>query len=503
MLNLAVRNTRKLIREKSQTEGIRIGNRFTKKPTAALYAKYVKETAGDVVTLLDAGAGTGILTAAVTEALCKMGKKEIYATVYETNEAYLPMLENNMRRIRRKCHHDYGVKFRFTMKGDLLSAYGEDATDAETYDVVVSNPPDELAEDLPSREAFHVPVSRAFHFFDACLSAVKPGGQLLIAAPTSFATAASLDIFRKKVLDSFCLDRVHLFSVKGKKEETTGERNDVLKKTMLLSLVNRAPSDTLYFSTSYDDGETSSELSPLPFDYLVRGEEKRIVLLQSEDELALLRFMELLPTTLENEGLRMRTGLVLESRYPELFSDRAKEGYIPMLSPRGIASGHVNFPLPYKNQYILPRIPSLSQKNKNMLLLKRVPSKADKRHLFAAVYLASQFPHAETISTQNKLVYIEYANGDEPSAPYLYGLYTLFNSTLYERYCTILSKSTQVNASEYRSLPLPDRKTVEALGAKMMMTRQYSAKVCDVLVKNLLMPKSVEQKNANDGAVSE
>ena len=42
MLNLAVRNTGKLIREKSKSENVRLGRLFTKKDTARLMASMLE-----------------------------------------------------------------------------------------------------------------------------------------------------------------------------------------------------------------------------------------------------------------------------------------------------------------------------------------------------------------------------------------------------------------------------------------------------------------------------
>ena len=72
MLALAVRNTGKLIREKSKSDNVRLGRLFTKKDTAKLMAGMLRlDESKTVYTILDPGAGTGILTAAVIEEICK------------------------------------------------------------------------------------------------------------------------------------------------------------------------------------------------------------------------------------------------------------------------------------------------------------------------------------------------------------------------------------------------------------------------------------------------
>ena len=83
MLALAVRNTGKLIREKSKSENIRLGRLFTKKDTARLMAEMLKlDEARTVYTILDPGAGTGILSAAAVEEICKKcpSCKQIFVT---------------------------------------------------------------------------------------------------------------------------------------------------------------------------------------------------------------------------------------------------------------------------------------------------------------------------------------------------------------------------------------------------------------------------------------
>ena len=118
MLALAVRNTAKLVREKSKTENIRLGRLFTKKDTARLMAEmaYV-DTAKSAYTVLVPGAGTGILAAAVIERICKSSTacRQIFVTCYENDERFIPMLEDNLERIRKKCRHDYDVRLYVTV----------------------------------------------------------------------------------------------------------------------------------------------------------------------------------------------------------------------------------------------------------------------------------------------------------------------------------------------------------------------------------------------------
>jgi hypothetical protein len=72
----------------------------------------------------------------------------------------------------------------------------------------------------------------------------------------------------------------------------------------------------------------------------------------------------------------------------------------------------------------------------------------------------------------------------------LFGLYGVFTSDLYEKYCTILSKAPQINATDYGNLPLPDVKTLREIGNQLLLSRMMTPKVCSVVVQNALRPKS-------------
>ena len=192
-----------------------------------------------------------------------------------------------------------------------------------------------------------------------------------------------------------------------------------------------------------------------------------------------------LPCRFSTFGLRVRTGLVLESRYPELLRDAPVDGAVPLLHPRCLKDGMVQFPLPgVRHQYIIPRTAALSQPGKNILLMKRVPAKSDKRRLTCAVLLKNTVP--AHFSTSNKLNYID-AEGDEQMDPgFLFGLFGFLSSAPVDAYIRLTSKSGQLNAKELARLPLPDAEHLRQIGGRLMAMRSYKPDYCDKVVHEIL-----------------
>ena len=151
MLNMAIRNSKKLIREKSREQNIRIGRFFTKKGSAALMSVMCRAGSNETVSILDPGAGTGILSAALLERLCLSATppKTVELVCYENDAMMLPMLEYNLVRLRRPARHDYDVKLVYQIRTEnfVLSAADEAG---DVYDYVIMNPPTELlSKDAP------------------------------------------------------------------------------------------------------------------------------------------------------------------------------------------------------------------------------------------------------------------------------------------------------------------------------------------------------------------
>ena len=61
--------------------------------------------------------------------------------------------------------------------------------------------------------------------------------------------------------------------------------------------------------------------------------------------------------------------------------------------------------------------------------------------------------------------------------------HNLFNSTIYDEYYRILNGSTQVNSTEINNMPVPELETIQEMGRKLIKTRDFSEKGCDLILE--------------------
>ena len=499
MLSLAVRNTNKLIREKSKSENIRLGRLFTKKDTARLMAEMLRlDNTKTVYTILDPGAGTGILAAAAIEQVCKScpEAKQIFITCYENDPVFLPMLENNLERIRKKCRHDYGVKLYVTIYEENYltessNHYTVDLFDVKVedkFDIILCNPPLDLI-DKHSAEADAVggvtqlKMGAPYLFCKLAAAHLEKDGQLVIILPTMSATSSGLTPFRKEIADKLALRRVHLFVGKQKNLK----RAIPLKKSFILAYENGERGESVTITTSTDNGAKITELPAVPYGFVVDQNDGTLTLPKSVEDTKIVKHISDLPETLTSLGLKMSTGLIIDSRCEGLLFTDPIKGSVPLIRPSAIKGGQIVFPQPVKHQYIAPNSERLVQRNKNMVIIKRVPAKSDDRFVNSAIYMAAQLPNYRYISTHNKINFIDTVDkSNEINPRFAFGLFALLNSTIYDRYISIMSKSKQINSKEMRDLPLPPRNIIENIGMRLMATRQTSVSVCDQIVNPTL-----------------
>jgi len=122
--------------------------------------------------------------------------------------------------------------------------------------------------------------------------------------------------------------------------------------------------------------------------------------------------------------------------------------------------------------------------SRNYLLLRRFTAKEERRRLTASCFLQRDFP-SEQVALENHLNYVYHASR-ELSEDETFGLAALFNSFLLDRYFRTLSGNTQVNATELRTMPLPDLESVARIGRKVRRLKDLSPSKTEAAVLDVL-----------------
>ena len=143
MLNLIIENTDRFMNAVPKAKRKKYGQFFTNVTTAQYMASlFVFDTTKPLISLLDAGAGTGILSAAVVQKLIDDGYKgHIHITCYETDTRVLSLLEENLNIIKNNANVSFTVKNEnyITSQSFGVNTFFQD--DENIYDDVIGNPP--------------------------------------------------------------------------------------------------------------------------------------------------------------------------------------------------------------------------------------------------------------------------------------------------------------------------------------------------------------------------
>ena len=252
---------------------------------------------------------------------------------------------------------------------------------------------------------------------------------------------------------------------------------------------SRNKNDFIDITSSSDDSFENLRNFKVPYDLSISGDENNYVFLPvSQKEVEILNIINNFDNTLVDLGLKLKTGLTVAFRNKELLSDTEDFDNVPLFLPCHFNNGYIKFPLKnYKNQYISTDKDSLLHSNQDFLFLKRFTSKEENRRLQPAIYLHDDYSKFDKISTDNKVNFIATVRKDDDlSINEIYGLFALFNSTLYDKYYRILNGSTQVNASEINSMHVPNRDDLEKIGYKLINCNNMSTKICDELLGDLI-----------------
>ena len=491
MLDCIIERTNKYIDDMPKKERKKYGQFFTSKETARFMAGlYTISESLPKVRILDAGAGSGILSCALLERLEWITSiQTIELTCYENDDKILGLLRENLYAYQKNSKKD--IQINIITDNYITSQYLDfnhmlgGKLEPEKYDFVIGNPPYmKIPKDAPEATAMPEVCYGApnlyFIFAAMGLFNLDDDGEMVYIIPRSWTSGAYFKRFRQYFLTEGKLEHIHLFVSRNK----VFDKEDVLQETIIIKVkkANQTPEDvTITSSQSNNDFDNLTSLT-VPYSLVVSGDDYYVYLVTDEKEVSVLERLHRFDKTLPDIGLKMKTGLTVDFRNREILRDDAEEGAIPLFYSQHIKQGEVQFPIQKEHEYVVTDQKGLMQDNRNYLFVKRFTAKEERRRLQCGVYLSKKYPQYKKISTQNKINFVD-GLITEMSECLVYGLYVIFNSTLYDEYYRILNGSTQVNSTEINAMPVPDLDSIQEMGRKLMKSKDMSENNCNMILE--------------------
>lgn len=438
------------------------GQFFTAPSTADYMASLASiDYTKHILSILDAGAGSGILSSALIAHLREHGYKgKIELTCYETDPKVLPLLKSNLSLIDDTYHIAYTIK---TENYILAQKFGSSDT-AQLYDIIIGNPPyKKIAR--TAEEALAIPdvcygaPNLYFLFWAMAIQNLKSGCEMIYIVPRSWTSGAYFTKFREYLFSLCVITHLHLFASRDK----VFDGESVLQETIIVKVkkTTKKPESVCITSSSTSDFSDVRSISA-PYNVVV-SDQQYVFLVTNEYEASVLNRLSHLNRTLPSINLPMKTGIIVDFRTREVLRDEPSDMTFPLFYSQHIRNGRIEWPVGKEYEYICTDRSGLLQENTNYLFVKRFTAKEEKRRLQCGIYLQSDYPEYTHISTQNKVNFIKCKTPE-----LAYGLFVLMNSTIYDTYYRILNGSTQVNSTEINNMPVPDVDTISAMGRELM-----------------------------------
>lgn len=484
MLDYVISKTQEYLDGMPKTKRKKIGQFFTSRETARFMAGLFSVPKKEHLDILDPGTGSAILTAALMERLQQESSvKSVSLICYETEPAILDLLKDNLEYIKSIVRFDLDytiITDNYITSQQLPLAFA---------DLVIGNPPylkvNRLAEEAQamSHVVYGAP-NLYFLFASRSIENLRDKGELVYIIPRSWTSGAYFKAFRNFLFKKTTIEHIHLFISRDK----VFEQEAVLQETMIIKLKKEVgtANEIVISSTETNNDFNNIQEITVPKKLVIGNDDNQYVyLVTNKEEVNVLERLSVFHNTLPSLDMKMKTGLTVDFREREHLMDEPANDNVPMFFAQHLKDGRITFPIGKHGEYIDTRKSGLLQDNINYLFVKRFTSKEESRRLQSSIYLQDDFPTYRQISTQNKLNFIT-RNKKSLTKQMVYGLYCLFNSTLYDKYYRILNGSTQVNSTEVNTMPMPTLDGIVYLGQRLMVSNDLTEKTCDRILEEYL-----------------
>ena len=467
----------------------RWGQYLTPVPVADFMASLCQPE-GEILRILDPGAGAGVLTCALCEHLASQRRKpcQLMITAYEVDKDLCQVLEKGLSYLQLRLGPQ-GISVEFTISmtdfiiqhadglDDSLSLFPA-PSDERFYDVVICNPP---YFKLPKSDARALAAAAVVHgqpniyalFMAVSVHLLSPAGEFVFITPRSFTSGPYFRLFREKFFAKMRPETIHVFTSRREafRRDQILQENIILKARRMHNWGGKATHILVSSSTGTNDFSAATPRRVSLSSVLDLGTTDKVLRIPAtEEEEALAGLIDTWPGSLRAYGLEISTGPVVPFRAVSLLSDTGDVPYThaPLLWMHNVRPMDVVWPVlaNRKEQYIRLKDEAkpLLVPNRNYVLVRRFSAKEERRRLTAAPFLAESLG-SHFVGLENHLNYVHRPHGtltDDEA----WGLAILYNSPQLDTYYRVLNGNTQVSATELRALPLPPLEVITDIGRR-------------------------------------
>ena len=481
----------------SDEEKKELGQFFTPPDIARFLSSFTKKTVNNTISILDPGCGYCILSLSLIETLIRKHDNidSIHLLLYDIDESINPDLTKIMTHTRswlqsKSIEFTYELRLQDFIKDSLNRLQTKTI---EFHDFIISNPPfykvkksSNLAKTVENKLTGKSNIFTLF--MEVCSKLLISDGELLLITPRSFASGSYYKSFRQVFFSCVKLDRVHIF----KSRSGIFHQYDILQEIILMKYTKWKENYNIEISSSntIDDVEADQSFHVDVNTLLKVNDLNRYLYLPlNMKELDILNKMSSLPYHLDDFKIRISTGPVVAHRNTSVLRSKSTNaGTCPMIWLNNIGMMNLDWPMNInKKQYILKSSTNLVL-SQNMILLRRFSTKDDKKRLIASPLLRESIEKYQMVGIENKVNYI-YCESEEMSKSVVMGLSMLLNSTLYDQYFRILNGTSNVNATEMKSFPLPSIAIIKSLGKLAIESCTGNQNEIDSLIEYNLFEK--------------
>lgn len=431
------------------------------------------------VSVLDAGAGVGTLTAAlIAELLSRPSRPEaIHVVAVEREAAVLPALHQTLARCREQCAfarvectfevvpRDF-IEYVVRSEADLFGAR------TRRFECAILNPPYRKIRSSSTHRVLlrqlGIEVSNLYAGFVALTTRVlAPMGQLVAITPRSFCNGPYFDAFRSDLLSRLALTQLHVFDSRA---EAFGGDGVLQENVIFHGVAGCPPPATVRTTSSSGLAGDAVTVLDVPYASVVPPGRKHPAIHLITDEIALgvAERMGVFGHRLDDLGLTVSTGRVVDFRARAHLRPDPADDSVPLIYPMHLRDARVRWPVPggkkcnalARNDETEPLLVPAG----TYVLTKRFSAKEQRRRIDAYLYDADV--SAGPVGFENHLNYI-HAGGRGLDPVLARGLLGFLNSTLVDLYFRLFSGHTQVNATDLRNMPFPDEAGLRRLGARI------------------------------------